>query len=241
MTFSRGVAIVISPAQSAAKCREEREKQEPRVLEQRLTAPAQIAQLSWISAAMSPTPSEARKHRVAWYAFPVVWRERTRTIAREAGMDSVLKFARALALGTWVGSLIYFVAIVTRGAFAVLTRDQAGLLVGFMLAGLHEIGIIAAIVYLIASLGVAMSIEALGRPAALGVILMLLLTLISQRMVIPRMESLRQQMDSVDSTPPTDPRRVEFDRLHGMSVDLEAGVLLIGFVALFLSVREQAS
>jgi hypothetical protein len=156
-------------------------------------------------------------------------------------MDSVLKFARALALGTWVGSIIYFVAIVTRGAFAVLTRDQAGLLVGFTLAGLHEIGIIAAIVYLIASLGLAMSIKALAKPAALGVILMLLLTLISQRVVIPQMESLRQQMVSVDSTPPTDPRRAEFDRLHGMSVDLEAGVLLIGLVALFFSVREQAS
>lgn len=155
--------------------------------------------------------------------------------------DSILRFLKLFALGTWVGSIIYFVAIVTRGAFAVLTRDQAGLLVGFTLAGLHEIGIIAAIVYLIASLGLAMSIKALAKPAALGVILMLLLTLISQRMVIPRMETLRQQMGSVDSTPTTDPRRAEFDRLHGMSVDLEAGVLLIGLVALFLSVREQAS
>lgn len=153
-------------------------------------------------------------------------------------MNDVLRFLRLLALGTWVGSIIYFVAIVTRGAFAILTRDQAGLLVGFTLAGLHEIGIIAAIVYLIASLGLAMSIKALAKPAALGVILMLLLTLISQRMVIPRMETLRQQMGSVDSTPPTDPSRAEFDRLHGMSVDLEAGVLLIGLVALFLSVRE---
>jgi hypothetical protein len=153
-------------------------------------------------------------------------------------IDSILRFLKLFALGSWVGSIIYFVAIVTRGAFAVLTRDQAGLLVGFTLAGLHEIGIIAAIVYLIASLGLAMSIRALAKPAALGVILMLLLTLISQRMVIPRMETLRQQMGSVDSTPPTDPRRAEFDRLHGMSVDLEAGVLLIGLVALLLSIRE---
>jgi Domain of unknown function (DUF4149) len=153
-------------------------------------------------------------------------------------MDTVLKFVKVFALGTWVGSIIYFVAIVTRGAFAVLTRDQAGLLIGFTLAGLHEIGIIAAVVYLIAAAGLAMSVKALVKPAALGVILMLLLTLESQRMVIPRMETLRRDMGSVESTPATDPRRVEFDRLHGVSVDLEAGVLLVGLVALFLSTRE---
>ena len=73
------------------------------------------------------------------------------------------------------------------------------------------------------------------RPAALGVILMLLLTLASQRIVIPRMDVLRAQMASVDATPANDPRRAEFDRLHGISVDLEGGVLLIGLVALFLT------
>ena len=83
-----------------------------------------------------------------------------------------------------------------------------------------------------------MSLKALVRPAALGVILMLLLTLVSQRMVIPRMDTLRREMGSVDTTPPTDPRRAEFDRLHGVSVDLEVGILLVGLVALFLTVRE---
>lgn len=156
-------------------------------------------------------------------------------------MDTMLKFLKIFALGSWVGSIIYFVAIVTRGAFAVLPRDQAGLLVGFTLAGLHEIGIIAAVVYLIAAAGLAVSLKALVKPAALGVILMLLLTLVSQRMVIPRMETLRRDVISVDTAPPTDPRRAEFDRLHGVSVDLEAGVLLVGLVALFLTVREQAS
>lgn len=156
-------------------------------------------------------------------------------------MNPILKFAKVLALGTWVGSIIYFVAVVTRGAFAVLTRDQAGLMVGFTLAGLHQLGVIAAVVYLVAALALGRSLKALVRPAALGVILMLLLTLSSQRIVIPRMDVLRTQMVSVDATPASDPRRAEFDRLHGISVDLEGAVLLIGLAALFLTVREQAS
>ena len=135
-------------------------------------------------------------------------------------MSNVLAFLRVFALGTWVGSIVYFVAVVTRGAFAVLTRDQAGLLVGFTLCGLHQLGIIAAVVYLVATLALGRSLQALVQPAALGVILMLLLTLYSQRIVIPRMAVLRTDMGSVDTTPGTDPRRAEFDELH---CDLRAG------------------
>jgi hypothetical protein len=153
-------------------------------------------------------------------------------------MSHILRFLRVFALGTWIGSIIYFVAVVTRGAFAVLSRDQAGLLVGFTLGGLHQLGVIAAAAYLVAAIGLAKSWRALVRPAALGVILMLLLALASQRIVIPRMDVLRVEMTSVDATPVDDPRRAEFNRLHGISVDLEGGVLLLGLVALFLTVRD---
>jgi len=154
-------------------------------------------------------------------------------------MTHVLQFLKVFALGTWVGSILYFVVVVTRGAFAVLTRDQAGLLVGFTLSGLHELGIVAAIIYLVATLALGRSLHALTQPAALGVVLMLLLTLCSQRIVIPRMAVLRTEMGSVDSTPATDPRRAEFDRLHAISVRLEGGVLLLGLAALFLTVAEK--
>ncbi len=156
-------------------------------------------------------------------------------------MSHILRFLRVFALGTWVGSIIYFVAVVTRGAFAILARDQAGMLVGFTLGGLHQLGVIAAVVYLLAALLLGRSLGALVRPASLGVILMLLLTLASQRIVIPRMDVLRAQMASVDATPANDPRRAEFDRLHGISVDLEGGVLLIGLAALFLTSNERRS
>jgi len=153
-------------------------------------------------------------------------------------MTHTLRFLRVFSLGTWVGSIIYFVAVVTRDAFVVLpNREVAGALVRSTLGGLHGLGMIAALVYLFASLGLERSPKALVRPAALGVILMLLLTLASQRFVMPRMAELRTEMGSVDAAPAGDPRRAEFDRLHGISVDLEGGVLVIGLVALFLTVR----
>ena len=155
-------------------------------------------------------------------------------------MSHILRFLRVFALGTWVGSIIYFSAVVAQGAFATLHRDDAGTLVGYTLGGLHYLGVIAAVIYLAASLGLSRSPRGLARPAAIGVFVMLLLTFASQRIVIPRIDNLRAQMGSVDATPASNPLRAEFDRLHGVSVDLEAGVLLVGLVALFLTVRSES-
>jgi hypothetical protein len=148
---------------------------------------------------------------------------------------------RLLALGTWIGALVYFVAVVTRGAFAVLSRDQAGLLVGFTLSRLHIMGLIAAAIFVFASLVLHKSARAFLGPAVLGVILMATLTAVSEYQVIPRMDALRRQMDSVEATPSTDPRRAEFDRLHSLSVDLEGAVVLMGIVAFFFAARGKES
>ena len=154
-------------------------------------------------------------------------------------MTNVLRFVQVFALGTWVGSIFYFSAAVAPGAFRVLSnQDQAGALVQFTLGRLHTVGVVAGLLYLLASVGLAQSFKGLVRPAALGVVLMVLLTVASQNFVTSRMRELRTEMGSVAATPASNPLREEFDRLHGVSVKLEGAVLLIGFAALFLTVRE---
>jgi hypothetical protein len=155
-------------------------------------------------------------------------------------MTNVLRFVQVFALGTWVGSIIYFSAVVAQAAFGTVSnRDQVGAFVGTALGGLHYLGVIAAVLYLIATVWLGRSASAMVKPAALAVVLMLLLTLASQKVVIPRMDALRAQMGSVDATPASNPLRAEFDRLHNISVQLESGVLLVGLVALFLTVRSK--
>jgi hypothetical protein len=154
-------------------------------------------------------------------------------------MSHILRFIQVFALGTWLGSIIFFSFAVAPGVFGILpSRDLAGAVVGFALARLHLIGVIAAIAFLLASLGLGRSPRALARPAPLAVAVMLLLTLASSRIVIPRMNALRAQMGSIEATPASDSRHVEFDKLHSVSVGLEGGVLLVGLVALFLTVRK---
>lgn len=157
-------------------------------------------------------------------------------------MTSILRFVQVFALGTWVGSIIYFIAAVAPAALGVLaSRDDAGAVVGYALTRLHHLGVIAAVVYLLATVALAKWARGLWQPAALLVALMLVLTVVSQHAVRPRMSALKAQMGSIESTPQDNPQRVKFDELHAISVKLEGAVLLIGIAALFLTVRTKVN
>ena len=153
-------------------------------------------------------------------------------------MTHILRFLQVFTLGTWLGGILFLSFALAPAAFGTLASpDEAGALVGLVLARLHSFGCIAGVIFLLAAVFEARSLRALLRPAALCVILMLALTAASRWGVTPRMASLRAQMVSVDRTPRDNPRRVEFGRLHRISVNLESGVLLLGLAALFLTVR----
>jgi len=153
-------------------------------------------------------------------------------------MNNFLKFVQVFALGTWVGSILYFSFAVAQVAFSVLSsRDQAGLMVGQSLSRLHAMGMIAAVLYLVAGVALAGSLRTFTAPATIGVVLMLLLTAVSQTYVTHRMADLRREMVSIDATPKESALRVEFDKLHAVSVQLEGAILLIGVAALYFTVR----
>jgi hypothetical protein len=154
---------------------------------------------------------------------------------------ATLRFFQFLSLGCWVGSIIFFI-VFTAGIFSVMpTKDLAGTIVGYSLARLHVMGIVAGCIFLLATVAAEKSVAALVRPAALLVFFMILCTMASQYGVIARMDVLRAQMGSVDATPLESPLRAAFDRLHQYSVRLESAVLLSGLVALFLTARQKSS
>jgi hypothetical protein len=78
------------------------------------------------------------------------------------------------------------------------------------------------------------------RPLAtrhLLIALMLLLTVISQFAISPKMHALRAEAGVIDNVPPDSPLRMEFNRLHLWSEKFEQGVFLLGLAALFLTAR----
>jgi len=150
-----------------------------------------------------------------------------------------LRYLMLLALIVWLGGLIFFAFVVAPTAFSVLpTRHLAGNLVARSLQGLHWMGIVAGIVYLASSLVYGRVSTGTFAPFAARhwiVILMLILTLVSQFGVVPRMDTLRASIGEIDAVPLDNPARIEFDALHVWSTRLEGGVLLLGLVATYLT------
>src|SRR5262245_48768732 len=154
-------------------------------------------------------------------------------------MSTLLRALEFLGLSIWLGSDVFLSFIVAPGAFSVLaSRDQAGAIVGYSLTRMHWIGLVCGAVILLVRLVRMRSFASLVSPAALCVALMILLTVISQLAISPKMAALRVQIGSIQATAANSPLLAEFSRLHRISVSLESGVLLAGFVALYLFVRE---
>jgi uncharacterized membrane protein len=157
-------------------------------------------------------------------------------------MQTVLRSVEFLCVSLWLGADAFLSFVVAPGAFAILgSRDAAGLMVGYSLARLHFAGIFLGLIFLAARLARTRDFASFTSAAALCVVLMVVLTAASQFTVSNRMEGLKKQMVSVQNTPENDPRRVEFNRLHHISVAYESAVLLLGFTAMFLLVREAVS
>ena len=155
-------------------------------------------------------------------------------------MASILRTVEFLALSLWLGSDVFLSFVVAPGAFRVLApnRDQAGAIVGFSLTRMHLGGIALGILFLLARLARTRSLGGLVSPAAICVLLMVALTAISQYTVSAKMAVLRVQMGSIQAAAVDSPLLAEFSRQHRISVSLESGVLLAGFAAMYLMVRE---
>ena len=154
---------------------------------------------------------------------------------------SFLRFVMLLALIAWIGGIIFFAFVEAPTLFTILPNPQmAGNVVSPTLSKLHWIGLICGFAFIIASLAYDWQKFARLRLFALSnvlVLVILILTAISQFAVTQRMRELRTEMQSATNLPLTDARRAEFDRLHEWSTRLEGAVLLCGLGVVALTAR----
>jgi uncharacterized membrane protein len=154
-----------------------------------------------------------------------------------------LRFLMLLSLVVWLGGLIFFAFVLAPTAFSpglLPTRQLAGSIVGRSLDRLHYIAIASGIVFLVASMFYNRMALGNARPLAARhvlIVLMLLLTVISQFAISPKMHSIRAEAGVIDDLPPDNPLRMEFDRLHMWSEKFEVAVLLLGLVALYTTAQ----
>jgi hypothetical protein len=154
-----------------------------------------------------------------------------------------LRFFMLLTLVVWLGGLIFFSFVVAPTVFApgiLPSRDLAGNVVNRSLGILHTMGLICGLIFVIASMMYNRLTIGSARPLApihLLVYLMLVLTLIAQFGVAPKMAALRADIGVIDNVQQTDSRRIEFNRLHHWSTRLGGSIFFLGLGVLFLTAR----
>jgi len=154
---------------------------------------------------------------------------------------SVLRFLMLLSLIVWIGGIIFLSFVEAPTAFSVApTRHMAGTLVGHSLSILHWMGLFSGVVYLGSSMLLSSLTTDSAQPFAVRhvlVLAMLLLTVVSQFGISPKMATLRASFGDIDSVPTDNPERVRFDALHRWSVRLEVAVLALGLATVFCTAR----
>lgn len=136
----------------------------------------------------------------------------------------------ALLLAAWLGASLYFTAVVTRAAFAVLpSRTMAGALVGQTLPVLFDSGMLVGVALVIAAL---LSAPGAARVAAFtGGASIAFLSAGARFVILARIARLRASLPAaIDSLSVDDPARRAFGQLHAMSVGALGLAMLAGIV-----------
>ncbi len=162
-------------------------------------------------------------------------------------MRTILSTLSMLALGLWLGALVFFI-MVAGVAFRVLPPDfsdgasgtqAAGQVVAGSLADLHYFGIVLGVLFVLFTLGIRTTVRwSSVLPQLILVIVMLVLTCYSQFSIIPRMDTARASVGGkIAAVAQTNPAREIFDHLHTQSTHVETIILVCGLVAFLLSGR----
>jgi len=154
-------------------------------------------------------------------------------------MKTLFRTVLYLALIAWLGAEIFFpmVAAIT---FQTLMPDThtAGAIVGHLLRVLHMMGLVSGMISL--ALFALAPVWSIYRPRAviapMGLLVAMIgLTLYSQFGIIPAMEQDRIAAGgSINAVDAANPSRIEFEKLHHRSVNVEGAILLLGLTTVVL-------
>lgn len=135
-----------------------------------------------------------------------------------------------LALGLWVGALVFVSFVVAPVVFGTMPSEAAGTVMGAIFPRYYAFTIVVGIVALLAALPLRSSARGAGWRVIVGaMIVMLAATAYAGLVVSPRARAIRPALHHE----PVDPAlRAEFDALHRRAVQLNGLVLLLGLGAM---------
>jgi uncharacterized membrane protein len=149
----------------------------------------------------------------------------------------ILRFIYLLSVALWIGGMAFFSFLAAPSIFKVLLREEAGRVVSDIFPKYYWQGIICGAIALATSVALGMrerwNILLIVRTIMIGV--MVIGVLYSVVILQPKIQAVKAQITSFESLSPTDPLRLEFGRLHGRSFSVNAAVLLLGVIVVFIT------
>ena len=146
-------------------------------------------------------------------------------------MLALAKILFQMALGLWVGALVFVSFVVAPTVFRALPSETAGLVMGQIFPLYYGFTVAVGIVALGAALQLRWKVGRTGAWKAVVVMLIVMLaaTTYAGAFVNPKARALRPALHRE----PVDPQlRAEFDTLHQRAVQLNAMVLILGLTTL---------
>jgi len=125
-------------------------------------------------------------------------------------------FLYRLSVACWLGGTSLFTFVLTPAIFKSFNRDLAGRIVGVLFPGYFKWGFVCGVIALVT---IFMSSTVRCRTIAVVIIaVMLAITAVQTWVIEPRAAALKKVIPSFETTPKEDPLRVQFRKLHGISV-----------------------
>ena len=137
-----------------------------------------------------------------------------------------------LAVSCWLGGAALFTFRLTPLIFASYSRDIAGGIVGTLFPGYFRWGLACGAVALLCQI---INRGRFAIASLMIITIMLALTTVQAFVIEPRAAALKQSIVSFATTPPDDPQRVKFRKLHGISMAANLAVIVGGIVLVILS------
>jgi uncharacterized membrane protein len=152
-------------------------------------------------------------------------------------LNVVLRFIYLLSIALWIGGMAFFSFLAAPSIFHVLPREEAGKVVADIFPKYYWQGILCGAIALVTSVALGMrdrwNMLLIVRTIMIGV--MVIGVLYAVVILQPKLQAVKAQMTSFESLSPMDPLRLEFGRLHGRSFSVNAGVLLLGVIVVFIT------
>ena len=163
------------------------------------------------------------------------WKLTRQTFAFSACAMLLINFIYLLSLIIWIGSIIFFSFITAPSLFKALPPEFASKAIGAIFPKYYPVGYISG-AFAFMSLIFHSAKTGIWSPLKMFLlIVMIALTLFASLNIHPKARALKEEMQAATDTIEHDHLKVEFDRVHKISVVYNGIVLLLGLILILIT------